>query len=189
MEIKTNALKAIALFAATKDIRYYLKGVHLKTTGGLLRLTASDGYTMATYTAWAAETPDLECIIPIESVSLAIKAAGKAQGIEVMHSAEFNHWTIAGIPFQPIEGNYPNARRVWETYADGTKQPDGKPCLIDPEFYSRIGKAAKVMGVKFESISVWYDTRALLFQIDTDLRGIVMPLRTDLINPGAAPAY
>jgi len=41
-QIKTPVLKSMLLCAATKDVRYYLKGIHAHTTGRTLRLESKE---------------------------------------------------------------------------------------------------------------------------------------------------
>lgn len=172
--IETKALKAINLFTAKKDIRYYLKGVYIKSTAGApIRITASDGYAMATHTG-TAHNDEIEIIIPSETIDLALKASGKAESISILYAPEANYWTIAGIPFQPIDGRYPDCQRLW-----AIGEPNNAPTVFNPEIYSVLGKAQKACGLKPYSFRAWSHNTSLFFDNGT-IRGLIMGLRDTL---------
>lgn len=177
--ISTNAIKSILLFSAKKDIRHYLKGVHVSIGTGTLRLTSSDGHTMATYTEVIGKEEIYDVIIPRESIELALKATSRER-IEL----DPVHCTLEKIPFTPLEGNYPNARRVWET----ERLDSQTPVLIDPEYYARVGKVAKQEKVGPAGIRLWYTTDAVFFEAGA-IRGIIMGLREGDVNKGDKPGF
>ena len=178
--IKTDSLKSIVLFSAKQDVRHYLKGINVEINTGTLRLTASDGHTLATYTQEAGDSDSYTLTIPRESIELALKANGKRPTIDL----DPVHRTLAGIPFTPLEGNYPNARRVWEqerTIAE-------TPVLINPEYYARIGKVAKLEGVGYAGIRLWHMNDAMFFEAGA-VRGLIMGMRDCDVNKGDKPSY
>ena len=86
--------------------------------------------------------------------------------------------SLAGIPFTPTEGRYPDAQRIWGGEADG------KPCVINPEYYARLGKVAKM----FKSeIGYWYDSEKLYFRLGP-IKGIIMAMRVK-VNNGDTPQF
>jgi len=180
-KIKVSTLKAIAMFSALKDIRYYLKGAYVQAKDGIYRITASDGHTLATSTWLEDPGPEFDVIIPKETLDLVLKACGKSEHITLAKDGET--WSLANIPFTPLDGRYPDTQRVWP---DAEKM-DGKPCLLNPEYYARLGKIAKSEGVGYEGIQQWWSDSLFLFQVGA-IRGIIMPLRGD-INKNERPCY
>jgi DNA polymerase-3 subunit beta len=177
--IKTDAFKSILLFTAKADVRYYLKGINVQINTGIVRLTASDGHTLATYTETAVDNDNYILTIPRESVEIALKANGKRATIDLDPRC-----TLAGVPFTPIDGNYPNVKRVWEQ----ERTIAGTPMLINPEYYSRIGKVAKLEGVGYSGIKLWHMNDGLFFEAG-DIRGLIMGMRECDVNKGDKPGF
>ena len=181
IKIKIATLKSITLFMATKDIRFYLKGANFQAKDGIYRITASGGHTLAMSTWLEDPGPEFNITMPKETLDLVLKAYGKSE--EVMLAKDGETWTLANIPFFPIDGRYPDTRRVWPD----EEAMDGKPCLLDPEYYARLGKVAKAQGLKNHDICQWWSTDKFVFEIGS-IRGIIMPLRGD-VNNHSRPCY
>lgn len=107
-----NVLKAAALIAAKKDVRYYLNGVHIyRNEKGELWIEASDGHT-AMRAQLSEEniiqnirTP-FDVIVPIADVQLVVKHLKFAVlNIDDLCFSE-------SIRFKPIDGRYPDLQRV-----------------------------------------------------------------------------
>jgi DNA polymerase-3 subunit beta len=114
MLIATDILKAALFCASSEESRYYLRGVHLSTTG---HLVTTDGHRM--FVARLNERPTADVIIPYSDVQAALKLAGaRAQDIEVTADR------IGQIACQPVDGTFPDWRRVVPT---GEELPSGKP--------------------------------------------------------------
>ncbi len=112
MLIATDILKAALLCASQEESRYYLRGVFLSTTG---HLVTTDGHRM--YVARLNDRPAADVIIPASDVAAALKLAGsRAQEIEVTGDR------IGQIAYQPVDGTYPDWRRVVPT---GEETPSG----------------------------------------------------------------
>ena len=171
-QIKTPVLKSMLLCAATKDVRDYLKGIHAHTTGRTLRLESSDGHTLTTSTSVDAHSAEFDVIIPREAIEIAIKAYPKSDEFTLCREDE--NWSLAGIGFSPIEGKYPDCKRVWPD------KTDGKPCLINPEYFGRVGKMAKFQKLYNASIRLWWAETMVVFEIG-EVRGVIMALRTDAV--------
>jgi hypothetical protein len=113
MLIPTDILKAALLCASQEESRYYLRGVFLSTTG---HLVTTDGHRM--FVARLNERPAADVIIPASDVAAALKLAGRAQEIEVTPDR------IHSIAYQPVDGTFPDWRRVVPT---GEEVPSDKP--------------------------------------------------------------
>jgi len=118
MLIATDLLKAALLCASQEESRYYLRGVHLSTTG---HLVTTDGHRM--FVARLNERPTADVIIPYADVQAALKLAGaRAQEIEVTPER------IGQIAYQPVDGTFPDWCRVVPT---GEETPSNKPGAND----------------------------------------------------------
>lgn len=179
MKIETNVLKGLIEFAAVGDVRYYLNGICVKSTGKDIRLIASDGHTLATATleddTWDG-SDDLDLIIPLETVK-AIKT--KRDHVWLEKQEKENAYILTdhmgmGLLFQGIEGRYPDAARCWPQ-----SEPDGKAGLFNPEYVARIGKCAKAQKEKPTSVAYWYQNNDKLIFAVGKIRGIIMALRGD----------
>jgi len=125
MLIATDLLKAALLCASSEETRYYLRGVHLSTSG---HLVTTDGHRM--FVARLNERPSADVIIPYSDVAAALKLAGaRAQEIEVtidVSGSALPQVTgkIHSIAYTPVDGTFPDWRRVVPT---GEELPSNKP--------------------------------------------------------------
>jgi DNA polymerase III sliding clamp (beta) subunit (PCNA family) len=118
MLIATDILKAALFCASSEESRYYLRGVHLATSG---HLVTTDGHRM--FVARLNERPAADVIVPYADVAAALKLAGaRAQEIEITPER------IGQIAYQPVDGTFPDWRRVVPT---GDEQPSNKPGAND----------------------------------------------------------
>ena len=118
MLIATDLLKAALFCASSEETRYYLRGVHLSTTG---HLVTTDGHRM--FVARLTERPAADVIVPYADVAAALKLAGaRCKDIEV--SADRIH----SIAYTPVDGTFPDWRRVVPT---GEETPSNKPGAND----------------------------------------------------------
>ena len=111
--IKRQHLQAVLTHAAIKDVRYYLQGVLIERTAiGRFYLVATDGNRMA-----VGQFHDPECdqtgpwsfIIPAATVKSAIK--GRAETV-VLKSRDDGKYELADQVFAPVDGRFPDWRRV-----------------------------------------------------------------------------
>ena len=175
MLIPTDLLKAAILCASSEETRYYLRGVHLSTTG---HMVTTDGHRM--FVARLNDRPAVDVIIPLDDVKAALKLAGaRAQDVEVEVLAN----RIGQISFQPVDGTFPNWRAVVPT---GEESPSSKPELNDgPENvhfnHAYIGDLAK-MGKALDGASMLHPRSAshpclVTFGERADCFAVLMPMR------------
>jgi DNA polymerase III sliding clamp (beta) subunit (PCNA family) len=118
MLIATDLIKAALLCASQEETRYYLRGVHLATSG---HLVTTDGHRM--FVARLNDRPAADVIIPYSDVAAALKLAGaRAQDIEVTADR------IGQIAYTPVDGTFPDWRAVVPT---GEETPSNKPGAND----------------------------------------------------------
>lgn len=181
--INAASLKSIRLGCADKDVRYYLKGILFSCDGQTLRLVSSNGHILLTHTKALDESIEpFEIILPNETIDIAIKITGKALILRL--DIEDGKYTLAGIPVTPIDGRYPKAENIWPK----PEVMDGKPCTVNPEYFSIVGKVSKLMGVGVAGAEFWHDSGKLVFQSGDiasatgTVRGLIMGLRTSSNN-------
>ena len=118
MLLATDILKAALLCASSEESRYYLRGVHLSTSG---HLVTTDGHRM--FVARLNDRPAADVIIPYSDVAAALKLAGaRCKDIEVTSDR------IHSIAYTPVDGTFPDWRRVVPT---GEETPSNKPGAND----------------------------------------------------------
>ena len=116
MLIPTDLLKAALVCASSEESRYYLRGVHLSTSG---HMVTTDGHRM--FVARLAERPTADVIVPHDAVAAALKMVGaRCKEIEIDLVAN----RIGQIQYTPVNGTFPDWRRVVPT---GLEQPSDKP--------------------------------------------------------------
>lgn len=120
MLIATDLLKAALVCASSEESRYYLRGVHLATTG---HMVTTDGHRM--FVARLTDRPAADVIVPYDAVAAALKLAGaRVKEIEIDLAAN----RIGQIQYTPVDGTFPNWRAVVPT---GEEMPSTKPELND----------------------------------------------------------
>lgn len=184
MKITLNAkhLKAAAIFAAGHDVRYYLRGVLAEVRPSETRLVATDGICAAVLrdTVLVGEQPNMpDVIIPSETVKLALLT--KSQVLALALSDE-GKWSLAGISFVPVDGKFPDYRRIIPS------QASGEAGYFDTEILGRFLKAAKALGTRRQPILRQNGTGGgAQVQIPghfDEFVGVIMPMRMfDEKNP------
>jgi DNA polymerase-3 subunit beta len=178
MLIPTDLLKAALICASSEETRYYLRGVHLSTSG---HLVTTDGSRM--FIARLNERPAADVIVPYADVQAALKLAGaRCKGIEVTADR------IGQIAYQPVDGTYPDWRRVCPT---GQELPSTNPGANDGVEHAHfnhayIGDFAKMAtilcGKSAHAQSMLHPVSAshpclVTFGARADCFGVLMPMR------------
>ena len=150
IHISRNKLKAAALFAATKDIRYYLNGILIESTPLQTRIVATDGHAMFCAKDDAKDDNEgtFTGIVPNDTIKqiLAWKAPYKTETPVIFttnddpageHRAE---WAGNTAVFKLIDAKFPEYARVVP------EKVSGDASYINPELLMRCKKAAEVLG-------------------------------------------
>ena len=175
MFIPTDLLKAALVCASYEETRYYLRGIHLSTSG---HMVTTDGHRM--FVARLAERPTADVIVPYDAVAAALKMAGaRAKDLEIDLAAN----RIGLIQYTPVDGTFPDWRRV---VPSGEETPSNKPDANDgPEHihfnHAYIGDLAK-MGKLLGGSSALHPVTAsaaclVTFGERADCFGVLMPVR------------
>ena len=173
MLIPTDLLKAALVCASSEETRYYLRGVHLATSG---HMVTTDGHRM--FVARLAERPTADVIVPYDAVQAALKmAGGRVKDIEI----ELLSNRIGQIQYTPVDGTFPDWRRVVPT---GLEKPSDKPDDAPGRVHfnlSYVGDFAK-MGKLLGGTSMLHPVSAshpalVTFGERADCFGVLMPMR------------
>ena len=177
--IDRNKLKAAARFAATdpKDARLTLHGVLVEASPAGVRLVATDG--CALLVVRAEGEPDTDTwtgIIPSDVIKAALAwKGGRNLPIILIPGAPECRLTRAtgeALIFVPVDGNFPDYRRVIP------KAPDGKHSHYNPDFLVRFKRAAEDLGSEkgMYSLLPGGDGSGLVY-LTGDAVGVIMPMR------------
>jgi len=173
MLIPADLLKAALYCASNEESRYYLRGVHLSTSG---HLVTTDGHRM--FVAKLAEAVPADVIIPLDTVKAALKLASKKA-----ETLELNGNTLGGVTFTPVYGTFPDWRRVIPPIDGYVTNPDGKQGFFNPDYVYDLGQMTRALGSKTGTtfqIHGWDSgsPHGVTFAERTDCFAVIMPMRT-----------
>ena len=184
IHISRDKLKAAALFAASKDVRYYLCGVLIESTPMQTRIVATDGHAMFCAKDDAKDDNEgtFTGIMPSDTVKqiLAWKAPYKNAAVVITtaddpageHRAEWGGNTAV---FKLLNGKFPDYARVVP------EKVSGDASYINPELLMRCKKAAEVLGTSklgVFALKQGGDGSAIAV-FSSEAFAVVMPMRGD----------
>ena len=185
--IQRKQLRAILNFAATKDVRYYLVGVHVRQDHRGTILEATDGLALGMLRIDDSPKPVGSCILPTAAVKTLLgsrKDGNQYLDFDVagLNVTASGHGTIT--TFQRLDGRFPDTTRVMpkESPEDGFAQFDVdllvkfQQCAKDLEL-SKYG----YFGIRHRGAN----NSALVDIGDANFSGVIMPLRQE--NPATMP--
>lgn len=184
VSIPMTILAAVAPFMAKKDIRYYLNGALLETTGACLRAVGTDGHAMAVADAPSADTLPAPLILPRDAVEWALKQ--KTDAVTLTEADGMYRLASGGssIEVKPIDGRYPDYRAVFPRLGDDESMSAFNPAILETIEKARTG-IAKVGGAgrhvavtlhgNGEGNSIGFELTGLLAWLR--VVGVAMPLR------------
>lgn len=169
-------LKAAAVCAAKNDMRHTINGVYVEYLSKEIRTVATDCAVMAVLReSNAAEYTDWSFITPIDVIA-AIK--GEIVEFEPIAGSENIRAIVFGgnaIEFRPIDGRYPDYRRVIP------ETTSGDAADFNPELIGRFAKVAKELKVKSACVVFQQNGRHEAAGVTItgydDFIGVIMPLR------------
>ncbi len=187
--IPSGSLAAALLFAAKKDVRFYLNGVCLDVRPSLGRyfLVTTDGHRMLVqkfHLAEKSDAPDYRVILERADIEGYLKVTGKKPDnlLAVTDGKWSGNSTAGQIPLRVVDGRFPD----WERVMPAGGAVIGMPPM-DPEYFADVGKAATLFGAKFRGPNCsWCGSqdRAALFSFpygphNGEAWAVVMPMRVD----------
>ena len=146
--IQRKQLKAMSRIAATKDIRYYLNGLHVVQDNRGTYIEATNGHMLGRLLI--DETPVANpgsVILPFESVK-SLAATGKKGNESLCFTVDGVKITVinpdsTSMVFQRLEGMYPDCDRVVPTV---TSDSGIEPSTYNPEYIQAFYDCAKDLG-------------------------------------------
>ena len=188
--IQRRQLRAILNFAAVKDFRYYLQGVHVRQDHRGTILEATDGHALGMLRIDDTPKPVASCILPTESVKALLGSRKDGNQYLDFHVDGLNV-TSSGcnnvMTFQRLDGTFPDTVRVTpkDSPEDGAAQFDAdllvkfQQCVKDLE----INKTGH-FGIRHRGAN----NSALVDIGDADFVGVIMPMRQD-VPPAIPPTW
>lgn len=177
MNIPAKYLKAALIFAAKKDVRYYLRGVLFEVQNGQARLVATDGQILGVFQLGECSLPDTQIIIPRERLeTIKLKAdevtlrPGDGKTCALVYAGD-------EYTFTAIDGRFPDYRRV---IPSGVMS--GESAQFSSELIVVLDKAYKVLNPssKWNMPYISHNglSGALVDLNDDNFLGVIMPLKT-----------
>lgn len=167
-EFPRDYLAAAACCAAAKDIRYYLNGVLVESLPSETRIAATTGQIAGVARYSRANADRFELIIPLATVMLALKMPRTFLSL----AKHGDQWSLAGIAFTPIEGKFPDYRRVIPDKTSGESAPGFSPELLN--VFAKVGKALKIKSHPIVRTN-GKDAALVHFYAFDDFIGVLMP--------------
>ena len=182
--VKQSALKALALLAAKKDIRYYLCGVNVEFSPNITRLIVTDGHKLGVYQTGAQNVGHDSLIIPSDVIT-ALPKTGSYDPELTFTKCDGNAtgWTITGLPnsgqvvFQQVDGKFPDFQRVCSF------KTDGLAASYNPEYLMQFLKVQHLLGGSKKCIPNIYQSKTTAGLVTLtgvpEFYGVVMQMKTD----------
>jgi len=150
--IPSRALRALAPFAARKDIRGYLCGVHLDVDAiGNGRAAATNGHILGVmqFSCDAEDTREpLSITIPLE----ALKSINARSSMFVsLERFDDLRWILNGQLFTPIEGRFPDYVRAIPDKVTGLASQ------ADPVYLALFGESSKILTGKTFNVRIGWN--------------------------------
>ena len=178
-------LKAVALVAARRDIRYYLNGVLVEVFEKEARLVATDGHRMVILRKLVEGCAPFRFIVPTEVLDL-LRPQAKHSKVEATLSYDptqkagkvLLEYMGIGLQFTPVDGNYP----VYTQTMNNATTPSGKPSTINVTYLNDFKRVVDcAFGPdRIYTPSIWHNGEgpvAITFKNRDDFFGICMPMR------------
>ena len=191
--VQLGHLKALKLFVAKKDIRYYLNGVYVEFNKYNTIFVATDGHRLLSAAVYHNEVQHgrdtLGVVIPIETIDALLKVKSTLGAASISLEVENNVVTkihivndVVKLETRPIVGKYPDFRRV---FPESVSYEAGN---YDFTYLNDFNKAAEyISGVKNKKASLSQNgIKPALVDLDcVDCVGVISPLRVESSITGA----
>jgi len=185
--VQLGHLKALKLFVAKKDIRYYLNGVYVEFNKYNTIFVATDGHRLLSTAVYHNEVQHgrdtLGVVIPIETIDALLKVKSTLGAASISIEIESNVVTkihivndVVKLEARPVVGKYPDFRRVFP------ESVSNEPGNYDFTYLNDFNKAAEyISGVKNAKAALSQNglKPALVDIGEPDCVGVISPLRVE----------
>jgi DNA polymerase-3 subunit beta len=184
--IPYRALSAVSLFAARKDLRFYLQGVYIESSAKGTHLVATNGCVLGAWCLSHVPQPEHNLTVQIESVDMLLKHVRATVKKALRPDTEIRIETgdfgavadIDGTRF-PVglydDAYYPDWRRVLPA------GESGEPAQFDFRYITLLGKACvEASPLRKPYVHVHHNgdsAAAVTFQGVEDFFAVIMPVR------------
>lgn len=190
LTIPRDIARALVLFAAKQDIRYYLNGVYVEKHANTARLVTTDGHRLcvASVTPAEGDTGHGSAIIPREffdavkrgkhgfALVLEVQESGGATGAHDGNPFVLRDFDARDSMGKTIEGRFPDWSKVTPA------KVSGEPAHFNPDYLADFKKAAEILGDKSGCFPFGYNGgSAAIAQLRSDVIGVLMPMRGDTL--------
>ena len=139
MHINVNTLKALLLFAAKKDIRYYINGVHFESGANGTMAVTTNGHCLAVAKLNNESVEPASFIVPREHLDNVVKGAKGAVDVTKINDTQCTLNSSNGQITVPLcNGKFPDWRRVV------TPQQTGERAYFHPDYAALVDKAGQI---------------------------------------------
>ena len=169
--LSSKPLRALVHAVSKEQIRYYLGGVFVETDGRTVTYAATDGHILLAnqHDCEPVDEPLVgKWIIPADICSDKRLKPAKRNPFDWIAFTE--NMTLADMIVKPIDGTFPDWRRVVPT------KVTGEVAQYNPALLVKLQKAGEVFDHNIPSVGYNGDGPALVTWADT-LFGVIMPMR------------
>lgn len=193
LTVRAEIIAALKLFAADKDVRYYMNGINLEIGATESRLVATNGHILGVFRIEGEQpeidTPLRDIIIPTDLLK-PIKAKGEVEiTIGPLETSFVRQVTLsyAGVSMsgKTLDGKFPDYRRVIPS------KVTGEPAQFNLAIMGTLAKAYTALhgGKGYPLVAIGYNgtNGALIDLADENFIGVIMPMRTGAVVVPKAP--
>ena len=188
INLSRDGLRAVLLFAAEKDIRYYLNAVQVEATRTATRVMATNGNICAIHqSAQENELDDdeisISLIVPREVVKLIGKASKEDSILPLVLEPNGDDGylirdmaTAIRLGFDPIAAKYPDVSAVIP------REASGEHAQYNPLYVGLMAKAATALGSEPHHVIFRHNGTAPALAIVSrrpEFVAVVMPMHSD----------
>lgn len=168
-EFPRQYLAAAAVLMAVNEARYYLNGVLVESMPCETRIAATDGNVAGVLRHERMNSDNFEVIVPAGVIAIAVKLPGEFLALECADGK----WSLGGVPFVPVDGKFPDYRRVIPSACSGERGD------FNPELLMRFVKVGKALKRRDSPILRQNGTGSALvhFYAFDNFVGVCMPMR------------
>jgi len=177
--IMRGQLKAMLVLAATKDVRYYLNGLHVRQGQFGTIIEATDGHLLGMLRISTEPKPQAEVILERDSLKPLLGTKRQADELVEFYVSEGVVKAAAvgiNLTMKAVDGVFPDTSRVTPKNGDLLIEPDA-PSAIDPYLLVRFAEVSAAL----DGGKVWVRQRGqgtCLVNIEVpDFIGVVMAMR------------
>ena len=181
-QLNIRELIGLSHLAPTKDPRYYLIGVHVTDSNGILRLQATNGHCLGEFShlvELTTESESIDIIIPLEVIKqFKVHRLDPDYCTLTIDGEQYSITLENGItyPFTPIDGTFPDCQRLLND-----NENEKEPSAFDLELLAKYTKLGKALNLKHPGMFViehrGNNPAPITHESLANFRGMVMPFK------------